>query len=125
LYPAFGEGIVVGHTCTDIPKISPSGLTQCAIGGWSMYYMYRSHRLATDIRISILKDCQRKIAFLCSWEKPSKAFVVVVDGATPTDKQALANCRAHLEDYMVPKHVEFRTELPKTSLGKMTKTGLS
>jgi acyl-coenzyme A synthetase/AMP-(fatty) acid ligase len=54
-----------------------------------------------------------------------KAFVVVADGATLTDKQVLAHCRAHLEDYMVPKHVEFRAELPKTSSGKITKTGLS
>ncbi len=54
-----------------------------------------------------------------------KAFVVLADGATLTDKQVLAHCRAHLEDYMVPKHVEFRTDLPKTASGKITKTGLS
>ena len=53
-----------------------------------------------------------------------KAFIVA-DGGQLTDKQVLAHCRAHLEDYMVPKHVEFRTELPKTSSGKITKTGLS
>lgn len=54
-----------------------------------------------------------------------KAFVVVAEGNSLTDKQVLAHCRAHLEDYMVPKHVEFRAELPKTSSGKITKTGLS
>ncbi len=54
-----------------------------------------------------------------------KAFVVVADGITLTDKQVLAHCRAHLEDYMVPKHVEFRADLPKTSSGKITKTWLS
>jgi len=54
-----------------------------------------------------------------------KAFVVVADGARLTDKQVLAHCRAQLEDYMVPKHVEFRDELPKTSSGKITKKGLS
>lgn len=54
-----------------------------------------------------------------------KAFVVVAEGIAFTDKQVLAHCRAHLEDYMVPKHVEFRSELPKTSSGKITKTGLS
>jgi long-chain acyl-CoA synthetase len=54
-----------------------------------------------------------------------KAFVVVAEGIVLTDKQVLAHCRAHLEDYMVPKHVEFRSELPKTSSGKITKTGLS
>ncbi len=53
-----------------------------------------------------------------------KAFVVADAGAL-TDKQVLAHCRANLEDYMVPKFVEFRSELPKTSSGKITKTGLS
>jgi long-chain acyl-CoA synthetase len=53
-----------------------------------------------------------------------KAFVVSTD-PNLTDKQILAFCRAHMEDYMVPKTVEFRTELPKTSSGKLTKVGLS
>ena len=30
-----------------------------------------------------------------------------------------------LESYMVPKHVEFRDELPKTSSGKISKTELN
>ena len=53
-----------------------------------------------------------------------KAFVVSSDPAL-TDKQVLAHCRAHLEDYMVPKVVEFCVELPKTASGKITKTGLA
>ena len=53
-----------------------------------------------------------------------KAFIVPVDGQlTPT--QVLAHCRAHLEDYMMPKYVEFRRELPKTSSGKIKKSGLT
>lgn len=50
-----------------------------------------------------------------------KAFVVA-DGLTETD--VLHHCRTHLEDFMVPKWVEFRAELPKTSTGKIQKTGL-
>ena len=53
-----------------------------------------------------------------------KAFIVSSDPRL-TDKQVLAHCRAHLEDYMVPKTVEFCTELPKTASGKITKTGLA
>jgi long-chain acyl-CoA synthetase len=30
----------------------------------------------------------------------------------------------HLEDFMVPKYVEFRDDLPKTGSGKIKKTGL-
>lgn len=52
-----------------------------------------------------------------------KAFLVV-DGAALTEAQILAYCRAHLEDFMVPKLVEFRDSLPKTSSGKIKKTDL-
>jgi acyl-coenzyme A synthetase/AMP-(fatty) acid ligase len=52
-----------------------------------------------------------------------KAFVVS-DGADLTDRDILRHCRAHLEDYMVPKLVEFRDGLPKTDSGKIKKTGL-
>jgi long-chain acyl-CoA synthetase len=52
-----------------------------------------------------------------------KAFVVA-NGAELTEAEVLAHCRAHLEDFMVPKYVEFRDQLPKTSSGKIKKTGL-
>ena len=52
-----------------------------------------------------------------------KAFVVTSD-ATLTEKQVLAHCRANLEDFMIPKTVEFCAELPKTTTGKIKKTGL-
>ena len=52
-----------------------------------------------------------------------KAFVVV-EGVDLTDKDVLRHCRAHLEDFMVPKYVEFRDSLPQTSSGKIKKTGL-
>jgi long-chain acyl-CoA synthetase len=53
-----------------------------------------------------------------------KAYVVLRKGATLTDKDILARCAASLEDFMVPKYVEFRDELPKTSTGKITRKGL-
>jgi len=49
----------------------------------------------------------------------------VTSDGTLTEKAVLAHCRAHLEDYMVPKQVEFCAELPKTSTGKIKKTGLA
>lgn len=52
-----------------------------------------------------------------------KAFLVV-DGTEISEKQVLAHCRANLEDFMVPKYVEFRANLEKTSSGKIKKTGL-
>jgi long-chain acyl-CoA synthetase len=53
-----------------------------------------------------------------------KAYVVVKKGAALTGKDILARCAAGLEDFMVPKYVEFRDELPKTSTGKITRKGL-
>jgi len=53
-----------------------------------------------------------------------KAIVVLEDGASLTDRDILAECHAHLENFMVPKFVEFTSELPKTTTGKIKKTGL-
>jgi long-chain acyl-CoA synthetase len=53
-----------------------------------------------------------------------KAYVVRTKGSTLTEKDVLARCAASLEDFMVPKYVEFRDELPKTSTGKITRKGL-
>jgi len=36
----------------------------------------------------------------------------------------LRHCRAHLEDFMVPRIVEFVDALPKTDSGKIKKTDL-
>jgi amino acid adenylation domain-containing protein len=47
--------------------------------------------------------------------------LIVVQGRTLTANEVLAHCRKHLEDLMVPKIVEFRDELPKTSSGKLTR----
>jgi len=51
-----------------------------------------------------------------------KAFVVCANGAL-TETQVLAHCRKHLEDFMVPKYVEFRAALPRTASGKIAKAG--
>lgn len=52
-----------------------------------------------------------------------KAFVVCNNPAI-NEARVMAHCRARLEDYMVPRIIEFRAELPKTSSGKIKKTGL-
>ncbi len=53
-----------------------------------------------------------------------KAFIVASDDAL-TRNHVLAHCRANLEDYMIPQFVEFRNALPKTTSGKIKKSGLS
>ncbi|HVY49726.1 MAG TPA: AMP-binding protein [Minicystis sp.] len=54
-----------------------------------------------------------------------KAFVVLEQGAKLTDKDVMRECQNRLENFMVPKHVVFADELPKTTTGKIKKTGLS
>ena len=53
-----------------------------------------------------------------------KAYVVSKDGVGLTEKQVLRHCAAHLEDFMVPKYVEFCDSLPKTPSGKISKRSL-
>jgi acyl-coenzyme A synthetase/AMP-(fatty) acid ligase len=36
----------------------------------------------------------------------------------------MKECQKRLESFMVPKHVELIPELPKTTTGKITKSGL-
>jgi acyl-coenzyme A synthetase/AMP-(fatty) acid ligase len=51
--------------------------------------------------------------------------ILVAEGVQLNEAQVLAYCRANLEDFMVPKSVEFRAELPKTDSGKIKKTDLT
>lgn len=51
--------------------------------------------------------------------------ILVVQGKTLTVQEVLAHCKAHLEDFMVPKQVEFRDSLPLTSTGKVSRKALS
>ena len=53
-----------------------------------------------------------------------KAFIVCGDGHHLTDRDVIRHCAQHLEDFMVPKHVEFRDSLPKTSSGKIRASAL-
>ena len=53
-----------------------------------------------------------------------KAFIVLEKGVTLTDKDIQRECAQKLENFMVPKHVAFIEELPKTTTGKIKKTGL-
>jgi acyl-CoA synthetase (AMP-forming)/AMP-acid ligase II len=52
-----------------------------------------------------------------------KAFVVHDNGSI-NEAKILAHCRSHLEDFMIPKFVEIRDELPKTTSNKIKKTAL-
>jgi acyl-CoA synthetase (AMP-forming)/AMP-acid ligase II len=50
--------------------------------------------------------------------------VIVRSRPDLTETRVLAHCRAHLEDFMLPKWVEFRDALPKSPSGKVRKEEL-
>lgn len=51
-----------------------------------------------------------------------KAVIVQAAGAELTEAAVRLHCVQHLEDFMVPKFVEFRAELPKTDTGKIRRS---
>jgi long-chain acyl-CoA synthetase len=52
-----------------------------------------------------------------------KIFVVRRDQSL-TEKELLDYCRENLTNYKIPKHVEFKKELPKTNVGKILRRAL-
>lgn len=54
-----------------------------------------------------------------------KAFVSLKPGSDLGEQEVLRHCARHLEDFMVPKLVELRAELPKNASGKIDKLALT
>jgi long-chain acyl-CoA synthetase len=48
-----------------------------------------------------------------------KAYVVAKEGESPTAEEIREFCKLHLAQYKVPREIEFRSELPKTMVGKV------
>ncbi|MRX72240.1 long-chain-fatty-acid--CoA ligase [Bacillus lacus] len=53
-----------------------------------------------------------------------KAFIVLKDGAAASEDDITAFCRKQMSAYKVPSYIEFRQELPKTSVGKILRRAL-
>ncbi len=52
-----------------------------------------------------------------------KIFIVKKDNSL-TENEILAHCRINLTGYKMPKYIEFRSELPKTNVGKILRREL-
>ena len=48
-----------------------------------------------------------------------KAFIVPKPGETPTLEEIQEFCKLHLAQYKIPREIELRSELPKTTVGKV------
>jgi long-chain acyl-CoA synthetase len=53
-----------------------------------------------------------------------KAWVVLRPNQTATEDELRAYCRERLAPYKVPSRIAFRTELPKTMVGKVLRRAL-
>jgi long-chain acyl-CoA synthetase len=53
-----------------------------------------------------------------------KAWIVMKPGETATEEELKAFCKERLAAYKVPTHYEFRSELPKTTVGKILRREL-
>lgn len=53
-----------------------------------------------------------------------KAWVVLRPGMKATEEELRAFCRGNVAPYKVPRHIEFRSDLPKTMTGKVLRRAL-
>jgi long-chain acyl-CoA synthetase len=53
-----------------------------------------------------------------------KAWIVVKPGESLTEDEIKSFCKERLAPYKVPRQIEFRTELPKTTVGKILRREL-
>ena len=88
----------------------------------SGYNVYPSQvENAIDIHPDVLYSCAIGITDIYKMHKV-KAFVVLKPGVDVDEKikeEILHNCRERVSKYAVPEEIEFRSELPKTLVGKV------
>jgi crotonobetaine/carnitine-CoA ligase len=73
----------------------------------------KTHPSVADTAVISVPDQMR--------DESIKAFVVLLEGESPTEEEIIGFCAARLSKFRVPEFVEFRTELPRTSVGKIQK----
>jgi long-chain acyl-CoA synthetase len=54
-----------------------------------------------------------------------RAFVILGEETSATEEEIIAFCREHLASYKAPSSVRFRTELPKSTVGKVLRRELA
>ena len=58
------------------------------------------------------------------WVEAIKAVIVLKPGAKANEQEIIEFCKQNLASYKKPAYVEFVTEMPKTSMGKILKREL-
>ena len=85
-------------------------------GGYNIYpreideVLYQHPKVADAVAVGIADEYRGETV---------KAFVVPKKGETLTEKDIIGFCKEKLAAYKAPKIVEFRSELPKSAVGKI------
>ena len=85
-------------------------------GGYNVYpreideVLYQHPKIADAVAVGIADEYRGETI---------KAFVVPKEGETLTEEDVIGFCKEKLATYKAPKIVEFRTELPKSAVGKI------
>jgi long-chain acyl-CoA synthetase len=85
-------------------------------GGYNIYpreideVLYQHPKIADAVSVGIPDEYRGETV---------KAFVVLKQNETATEEEIISFCREKLAAYKSPKLVEFRTELPKSAVGKI------
>ena len=85
-------------------------------------------------QIESILDAHESVSLSCVIGVPDeyrvqalKAFIVLRGGATATDDvkaSILAHCKKNIAQYSMPREIEYRTDLPRTLVGKVSFTEL-
>ena len=91
-------------------------------GGYNVYpaeveRVISQHPAVAVVVVAALLDSQKG-------QVPA-AFIVRRADCSCTPEEIIEHCRAQLAPYKVPRYIEFRSDLPKTSTGKLLRRGLS
>ena len=90
-------------------------------GGYNIYpreveEVLMTHPAVVEVAVAGVTDPKRG--------ETVKAWVVKKEGDATTEDEIITWSKAHLAKYKYPRSIEFRTELPKTSVGKVLKREL-
>ena len=126
-HPVLGPGLWL-HT-GDIARVDEEGYFQIVdrkkdmiiCGGFNVY--------PRDVEEALFKHPAVQEAAVVGVPDPYRgeaveAFLVLKEGMTATEEEIIAFCRQHLARYKAPTAVEFRTELPKSAIGKVLRREL-
>lgn len=108
----------------DIAKVDEEGYTYIVdrkkdmviAGGYNIYprdieEVLYAHPKVMEATVAGIRDPYRG--------ETLKAYIVLKESESMTEEEVLEYCKTKLAAYKVPKLVEFRTELPKTLVGKV------